>query len=238
MNANQVKAAAEEIAAEYRELLITPSHLMNSKVPETVIQEITAIISRQLEGEQGASAEVEACWTAIHRSFEIEPRSYFETEAPKNGFGSPLAMAMHYIWKRKAKDSEAEQDGFAAGVAACVEKVKELRGDYKDELREDPDDRYRTMINAANDIIRGLESLTDSPGGEQGDFCYADGDEGSRYCGDPESSHCAVLGDADFWKSAEGQRHLVKCMRDDHLIHHPFIASRPECDSAPGGVAL
>lgn len=49
------------------------------------------------------------------------------------------------------------------------------------------------------------------------EFCYAEGDEGSKYCGDPKRMHCAVLGDAVTTE------HLVKCMRDDHFIHHSFL---------------
>lgn len=54
------------------------------------------------------------------------------------------------------------------------------------------------------------------------DFCYAPGDEGSEFCGDPRNLHCSVLGDSAFWESAEGREHLVKCMGNDHLIHHAF----------------
>lgn len=61
----------------------------------------------------------------------------------------------------------------------------------------------------------------------QVDFCYAEGDEGAEYCGDPKAMHCSVLGPAAFWKSAEGQKHLVKCMRDDHFVHHRFVAAPP-----------
>lgn len=57
------------------------------------------------------------------------------------------------------------------------------------------------------------------------DFCYAEGDEGAEFCGEPRSLHCKVLGDSAFWKSYGGQNHLVKCIRDDHLIHHHFIAT-------------
>lgn len=56
-------------------------------------------------------------------------------------------------------------------------------------------------------------------------FCYAEGDEGAQYCGSSEAMHCSVLGDAAFWASNEGQDHLVKCMRDDHFVHHKFISS-------------
>lgn len=51
----------------------------------------------------------------------------------------------------------------------------------------------------------------------QDDHCYAEGDEGAKYCGAPRSTHCSVLG------KAITHEHLVKCMRDDHLIHHRFI---------------
>lgn len=62
---------------------------------------------------------------------------------------------------------------------------------------------------------------------EQTDYCYAPGDEGAKYCGDPKSRHCTVLGDKAFWKSDAGHEHLVKCLRDDHFIHHPFVAAAP-----------
>ena len=52
-----------------------------------------------------AVQEIEAAWKAIERGWDIEPRSYFEAEAPKNGFGSPLAMAIHYMWKRDRKEN-------------------------------------------------------------------------------------------------------------------------------------
>lgn len=60
------------------------------------------------------------------------------------------------------------------------------------------------------------------------DFCYAEGDEGARFCGDPKSRHCSVLGNAEFWGSPNGRQHLVKCMKDDHLIHHAFIETAPQ----------
>jgi hypothetical protein len=52
--------------------------------------------------------------------------------------------------------------------------------------------------------------------------CYAEGDENAEYCSAPKAMHCAMLGDATFWGSAEGREHLVRCMRDDHFIHHKF----------------
>lgn len=49
-------------------------------------------------------AERDAAWQAIERGWDIEPRTYFEREAPKNGFVYPLAQAMHHLWKRELKE--------------------------------------------------------------------------------------------------------------------------------------
>lgn len=67
--------------------------------PKQIIELRTALAASQ--------KEINAAWLAIHRSWDIEPREYFEKEAPKNGFNSPLAMAVHYMWKRETK-SEVE----------------------------------------------------------------------------------------------------------------------------------
>jgi len=63
-------------------------------------------VSQRLNRTQ-AVQEIDAAWLAIERSFDIESRIFFEAEAPKNGFGSPLAMAIHYLWKRKASEDDA-----------------------------------------------------------------------------------------------------------------------------------
>ena len=60
------------------------------------------------------------------------------------------------------------------------------------------------------------------------DFCYAEGDEGSEYCGSPKHMHCPVLGDESFWNSVAGHNHLVTCMRVDHFVHHRFVSVPPE----------
>lgn len=68
---------------------------------------------------------------------------------------------------------------------------------------------------------------------QQSTYCYAEGDEGAKYCGDPQSKHCAVLGDATFWESVAGQNHLVECLRDDHFIHHKFVSLPSSQGCAP-----
>ena len=45
-------------------------------------------------------ATIDAAWAMIVQSFEVEDRDYFEKKYPD---GPPLAIAIHYIWKRDAK---------------------------------------------------------------------------------------------------------------------------------------
>ena len=52
-------------------------------------------------------AERNAFWAMLHRCWDIEPRSYFEEQAPKNGFDYAPAMAVHYMWKRDTNTTEA-----------------------------------------------------------------------------------------------------------------------------------
>lgn len=98
--------------------------------------------------------------------------------------------------------------------------------DWKDKLAEIIPELAAAISTAhANGVRQGAEA--------ERDFCYAEGDEGSKYCGDPKSKHCPVLGDAEFWRTPEAQEHLVKCMRDDHLIHHAFLSVRADVADQP-----
>lgn len=45
-------------------------------------------------------ADIDKFWHYVENGWDIEPRDYFEKEAPTNGFGSPLAQAAHHVWKR------------------------------------------------------------------------------------------------------------------------------------------
>ena len=47
--------------------------------------------------------EIEAAWRMIEQGFEVEPRSYFEREAPRNVFRFPLVQAVFHLWKRDPK---------------------------------------------------------------------------------------------------------------------------------------
>lgn len=43
---------------------------------------------------------VEEFWSAVDWCYDIEPREFFEKEAESRGFTSPVAMAVHWMWKR------------------------------------------------------------------------------------------------------------------------------------------
>lgn len=71
--------------------------------PKDIIQAAVKKVQALAARAPAAQKEIDAAWLAIHRGWDIEPRSYFEEQAPKNGFESPLAMAVHYMWKRELK---------------------------------------------------------------------------------------------------------------------------------------
>jgi len=54
-----------------------------------------------------AAEQINGFWRMLEQCWNIEPREYFEREAPRNGFVSPLAMAVHYMWKREVKPEKA-----------------------------------------------------------------------------------------------------------------------------------
>ncbi len=48
--------------------------------------------------------EIADFWREVERSYEIEPRAFFEREAKPMGYSSAVAMAVHHMWKRDVKD--------------------------------------------------------------------------------------------------------------------------------------
>lgn len=62
--------------------------------------------------------EINAAWFQIEHGYDIESRSYFEEEAPKNGFRFALAQAIAYLWKRGVKFDEPTQAAPAVGQPA------------------------------------------------------------------------------------------------------------------------
>lgn len=64
--------------------------------------------------------ELDAAWLAISRGWDIEPREYFEQEAPRNGFKYPLVQAIHHMWKRELKERGGLTITAAPSVVAAV----------------------------------------------------------------------------------------------------------------------
>lgn len=51
-----------------------------------------------------SAVQVEDFWREVERSYDIEPRAFFEKEAGPTGYSSAVAMAVHHMWKRDVKD--------------------------------------------------------------------------------------------------------------------------------------
>lgn len=61
-----------------------------------------------------AMEQVQGFWSEVARRWHIEDRAYFESEAQRAGFGSPMMMALHHVWKRDPKVAELEAERDAA----------------------------------------------------------------------------------------------------------------------------
>ena len=68
-------------------------------------------------------ADVEEFWREVALGYDIEPRQFFEDNAVKDGWSSPIAMALHHIWKRDAKVKNLLDD---------VARLTEERNTYRD----------------------------------------------------------------------------------------------------------
>lgn len=73
-------------------------------------------------------SDIDKFWFAVHNSWDIEPREYFEKEARKNGFDSPLAMAVHYMWKREVKASPS------TSVQSTEDEIRTFQDGIRDHL--------------------------------------------------------------------------------------------------------
>lgn len=75
------------------------------------------------------SKRIDSFWQMVSSSWDIEPRAFFEAEAPKSGDWSPEAMAAHHMWKRDAKVEKLAED--VAALSAALESMKRERDGYK-----------------------------------------------------------------------------------------------------------
>ncbi len=83
-------------------------------------RQLAKVTARAEQAEQ----ERDAAWQHIERAWDIEPRAYFEKEAPSNGFKWPLVQAIHHIWKRDAK------------VAAIRDALEQLKAKWEREAKD------------------------------------------------------------------------------------------------------
>lgn len=89
-----------------------------------------AIKAELLERDQQVETltrERDAFWQMVECGWEIEPRDYFEKEAPAMGYGSPMAMAAHHMWKRDPKVAAVEQERDQLREALTALKALRLR---------------------------------------------------------------------------------------------------------------
>lgn len=91
-----------------------------------------------------AQAARDSFWRALESSWEIEPRRYFEEQAARQGWTSPEAMAVHYMWKR---------DTSVAPLLAALSEV--AAGNLDDEDMTQFYERARRVANAALTKARG-----------------------------------------------------------------------------------
>jgi len=78
--------------------------------------------------------DISAFWQYVENAYDVEPRAFFEKEAPVNGFGSPLAQAAHHIWKRDPKVDALQRE--VAELKADLDKTTEacaIAADDRDE---------------------------------------------------------------------------------------------------------
>lgn len=68
-------------------------------------------------------------WREVERSYDIEPRAFFEREARPMGYSSAVAMAMHHMWKRDVKDRDGQTiiGRASAPPAVWQDKIAEYR---------------------------------------------------------------------------------------------------------------
>lgn len=115
----QLKAITEDRNLLYTQNAALREQLVHERQRYAALEQINNAAERERQEAESRLAQVEkerdscrneidAAWLAIHHGWDIEPRSYFEREAPLNGFESPLAQAVHHMWKRKIKIGDTE----------------------------------------------------------------------------------------------------------------------------------
>lgn len=92
-------------------------------------------LGKQLEA---ANKNIDGAWFGIEHGWDIEPREYFEENAPKSGDWTPLQMAVHYMWKRDRKvealanQLEKARKALTDLPLSIERRVKHLNGSFED----------------------------------------------------------------------------------------------------------
>jgi hypothetical protein len=119
---------------------------------------VSGVVTRRLK------AEIDAAWQAIASGYDIEPREYFDREAPHNGFRYPLVQALHHIWKRDPQVAPlvAERDR----LRIALEESVKLQSHYA-ELLNMHDGGQRIGFASADHWLARLEETGTLPRTEQ-----------------------------------------------------------------------
>lgn len=78
---------------------------------------------------------IDKFWKAVHLSYDIESREFFEEQAPKIGKNwTPMEMALHHMWKRDPKN-----DAYLEIIKKCAETFREYEKIHQAKLPKDED---------------------------------------------------------------------------------------------------
>lgn len=72
-----------------------------------------------MSNELSAETRLSKLWDAVSRTFDIEPRAFFDAEAPRTGDWTPEEMLVHHLWKRDPQVQELEAKLKAAEAKAA-----------------------------------------------------------------------------------------------------------------------
>ena len=89
--------------------------------------ELAALLDSGREAQE--DRDIDLFWQYVENGWDIESREFFEREARTNGFGSPLAMAAHHMWKRAVKEQAGTPGGSRGDASAGRSPASEPKDD-------------------------------------------------------------------------------------------------------------
>lgn len=118
-----------------------------------------------------------------------------------------------HIHDTRTAPATANDDALTAAFHRGVDAAEEAIRSEVDGSLSDNDHYYAAVF---------INAIARKCGGDRApatDYCYAEGDEGSKYCGSPKAMHCSVIGESIT------REHILKCMEFNHLVHHAFVGA-------------